>query len=367
MSDQNQNVQNSEPTDAEIAKRLERNIRDERGAEGAPEEVETPATEYGPVDDTESSVEEPRSPSITDMFAQKGSVRLSIAPRIMLNVSARDSGEAPKTVKIAGEHFSIHSPLRKGSGEKSSPSGLIRDALSDLAAYAGKMSERDVVFFGDTEGLESRVGDLMEFFDSNARDIMFGMFGDTDNPMFQYPAEIKPVASEEDDEEGLDAIGVSEYSADAGPEMVKTPVSESFDIQTWPVFDVEEDGTIVLRPTIAVNVNVPLLVGTNNMLKPIETMSKIVANYARSAGLAEDDFRLTFAFDSGELLDSGILDLLQHYAQEESEAVLISTSYIRASAADIDADIYRVFPTGRTALEAEELLLSNGGDTLLLL
>jgi len=346
------------PSDAEIARRLEENILADK---------EAPIT----IDNEEpAEAEEPSAPSISDVFAQKGSVRLSIVPRIMLNITARDSGDAPNVVKIDGEHYSVSSPLRKGTGEKSSPSGLIRDSLSELATYVGKMSERDVIFFGDTEGLEDRVNDLMQFFDQNARAIMYGMFDDTSNPHFQFLSSVAPVAStngDDEDDDGLDSIGVTEYSAAQLPETMHTPVSDAFEVHTWPVFDIEGDGTVILRPTIAINVNVPLLVGVSDMVKPLKSMSKIVANYSRTAGMAEDDFRLTFAFDSSNLLDEGLLNLLYNYATEDSEAAVLSTSYLRECAQDIESDVYRIFPTGRTAIEAEHLLLSNGGDTLLML
>jgi len=346
------------PTDAEIARRLEENIRSDIAKQ-------TVALEQG---EPEQEQNESRVPSIADIFAQRGSVRLSIAPRIMLNITARDAGDSPKVIKIGGEHYSVNSPLRKGTGEKGSPAGLIRDSLSDLATYVGKMSERDVIFFGDTEGLEDRVNDLMQFFDQRARDIMYGMFDDTANPYFEFNAPLEPVLSEDDNEDSsLDGIGVTEYSAAAAPNKVRTPVSDAFDVNTWPVFDTESDGTFVLRPTIAVNVNVPLLVGVGDMVKPLKSMAKIVTNYSRAAGMAEDDFRLTFAFDSANLLDEGLLNLLYNYATEDSEATVLSTLYLRECALNIEADIYRVFPTGRTAIEAEDLLMSNGGDTLLML
>lgn len=329
--------------------------------------------------------EEQATPTISEMFAGESSIRLRIAPRIMLNVTANAAGDVPDVVQIGNQYYSVGSPLRKSKGRnigsKKNPHGLIRDNIGDLASFIGSLRDTDVLLFGAASDIETRVTDLMDYLDGEARNIMYSVFGDFEDektPVFTFrdtrPSEVEPAHAEGDDEEDeeeesdLDNVGVTEVSATAEiPPRVSAPATDSFTVHSWPVFDTDEDGSVVLRPTIAININVPLLLSASDIVKPMSSMAKIASNYAKAAGLDEDDFRVTYAFDSGDLLDDTLLNLLHAHASEDSESVIISGSYLDRCVADHNNDVYRVFPTGRNSREARELLLSNGGDTLLLL
>lgn len=310
------------------------------------------------------------SPTLNQMFAGSDAVRIRIAPRIMLNV-CKGYTEVPDVVRIGESFYSVNSPMRKGVGKKKNPYGLIRDGLTDLARYVSSMSDRDVMFFGLAEDTEARIGDLMAYIDHSVRDIMYSAFPDPQNPMFRFLSTPEPAPEpEEEDEDGedLDSIGVTEVSATSQPQVVEVSATESYEVVTWPVFDTDEDGTIVIRPTIAVNVKMPLLTGASSIIKPITTMQRITANYAKAANMEEDDFRLTFAFSSEDLMDPAIIELLQHFSEaEDSEAVIVSGRYLESCALSLDNDIYRLFPAGNTAAQAAALMLPEDADTLLLI
>jgi hypothetical protein len=324
--------------------------------------------------------EEERAPTVSELFAGENAVRMRISPRIMLNVAAQPVSDVPDVVRIGESFYSVASPLRKSKGKKigskSNPHGLIRDSLGELASFIGHMQDSDVMLFGDTNDLEARVNDLVNYLDGEARNIMYGVFeefADENTPLFSFRV-AAPVEDEADedledaDEDSLDNIGVTEVDATSSvPPTEYRQAADSFVVNSWPVLEIAEDGTLILRPTISININVPLLVAASDIVKPLASMSKIVANYAREAGLEEDDFRVTFAFDSANLLDGDLLNLLQTHAAEDSDSVIISGAYLEQCVADQAHDVYRLFPTGRSVAEARNLLLSNGGDTLLLL
>lgn len=320
----------------------------------------------------EEQDEEPRSSTLSELFAGSDSIRLRIVPRIMLNVAKASTGDVPSVVRIGDEFYSVASPLRKGNGKKKNPHGLIRESLANLATFVGEMSEREVIFFGPTSDTESRIEDLMEHIENQVHNIMYAEFANDPRPpafrFLQAPEETEEEEDEvENDENELDNIGVTTVEATHEPVLVERPVSESFSVATWPVFDTDEEGTVVLRPTIAINVKMPLLLGHNDLVKPVHTMQKIVGNYAKAAGLGEDDFRLTFSFDSEELIDPTLLNLLQHFAEdEEGNAVIISSSYLEGCAHNLNDDPYRLFPVARTAAEARQLLMPEGTDIMLL-
>lgn len=320
-----------------------------------------------------------RAPTISELFAGENAVRIRISPRIMLNVAAQPVSDVPDVVRIGESFYSVASPLRKSKGKKigskSNPHGLIRDSLGELAAFVGNMQDSDVMLFGDTSDLETRVDDLVTYLDGEARNIMYGVFeefADESTPLFSFrvsmPVEEEDEEPEAEDEDSLDNIGVTEVDATSSvPHTEYRQASDSFVVNSWPVLEIAEDGTLILRPTITININVPLLIAASDIVKPLASMSKIVANYAREAGLEEDDFRVTFAFDSGNLLDVDLLNLLQTHAAEDSDSVIISLSYLEQCVNNQANDVYRLFPTGRSVEEARNLLMSNGGDTLLLL
>lgn len=380
MTDQNR-TQNSD-VDAEISELMAK--RDNNGvsmsarsfAEGDREpvesvpEIELESTQMVVDEEPEQGeAEEETAPTLNQLFAGNDSVRLRIAPRIMLNVS-RETADVPDVVRIGDAFYSVNSPMRKGIGKKNNPYGLIRDNLAELARYVDRMSDRSVVFFGPASNTEDRVTAMMDHMNADINNIMYGAFPDPSNPVFKFielHQEEETEDTEEDDEDGLDSVGVTEVNATASPTTHTVPAEESYHFGTWAVFDTDEDGTIVIRPTIAVNVKMPLLVGSSSLIKPFATIQRIISNYAKAASMEEDDFRLTFAFSSEDLLDSAVVELLQHYSVEEgSEAVIISTNYLHHCAVDLDNDIYRLFPAGNTAQQAAALLMPENSDILLM-
>lgn len=333
------------------------------------DQVNDPDEEF----DTDGYTDEPQetetAPTLNELFAGTDSVRLRIAPRIMLNV-ARGSVDVPETVRVGDAFYSVNSPMRKGVGKKDNPFGLIRGGLADLAKYVDRMADRDVVFFGPASETEKRVSDMMFFMEKNVNEIMYGEFADPENPMFKFIERVEPEDEEDEDEEedGLDNVGVTEVNATATTRTVEVSAYQSYKVDTWAVFDTDEDGTIVIRPTISVNVNMPLLVGSSSLIKPFATIQRIVSNYAKAANMEEDDFRLTFAFSSEQLLDPAVVELLHHYSSDDnSEAVIISANYLQKSSVDLDNDVYRLFPAGNTAQQAISLLMPEDSDILLLI
>lgn len=302
--------------------------------------------------------------TLADVFAGRDSVRLRIVPRVHVNVVAREV-EVPKTLRINGAYYSVNSPLRKGEGTKKDPNGLVRNQLAELAKYIGDLRS-DVVLYGNTADFDQRMSDVIELLESEVHAIMYSPF-DLEDPVFSFTTVAPTEEAEATDEEGsdLDGIGVTEVSVNASMIEHRVSVGEAYSVACLPMFDEEEDGTVLLRPTVVVNVNVPMLVGRDDIAKPLVTMQKIVNNYAKAVNLAEGDFRLAYVFDSPSLTQPVVLATLQHFTGEESKAVVIGHSYLR-ECVESGADEYGVYPVGYTLAEAQDLIMS-GNDLMLIL
>lgn len=336
----------------------------------ASDEEEELQDEQDDTPEQDEAVEESElAPTFGELLAGSGAVRLRIEPRIMLNVTPSLADGVPEVVEINGSHYSVASPMRKGNGSERNPYGLLRSGLADLASFVGH-SRDEAMLFGPADGIEDRVNELMSYLDGRARELMYGVFDDPHRPKFSFvSAPEEEEEADEDEDENIDDIGVTENNV-SGPttHVVTVPAEQSFSVVTWPVYDTDsEDGTVILRPTVSVNVNMPILANAQSMLKPLSSMQKIVNNYAREAGLGDDDFRLSLAFNTEDILDESLLNVFQSFTTEDSEAVIVSGTYLRKCATDLGHDLYRLFPAGNTAHDAERMLLTNGGDALLLL
>lgn len=353
-----------------------------------PVEPEAGQTEVvAPEDTAEVEQEEAQSPTLAQLLAPQGTIQMTIAPRLMVNILPV-AADIPEVVRIGDTYYNTHSPLRRGKGTRDNASGPLREPVRDIIQYLGTLSGRELLILAsENDQISERIDSLVDTIGQNAYDAVYGLFGESGEVRFREeeapsfsagdedePEEVDEDLEEMDDEsedDDLDNIGVTQVEATKEPVYVTRPATDMFNMEFGVTHESdEESGTIILRPTIYLTVNMPAVNGSDDILKPLNTIRGILSKAANKSGLGEDDVRVSFVFDSNNLLEPSILEMLNQASQSddsESEAVVISTSYLEAAAADLSNDVYGLFPTGATVAAARHFLMRDAGDIMLLL
>lgn len=341
-------------------------------------ELDEESLDGGVVETNEASVDvqdvaevgdaEPTKPSLVAMLAGNQTVNVTVSPRILLTVNANDI-DLPNVVRAGDAYYSLASPMRKSKsqGTKKDPYGLVRNGLTELVKYVAGLAGREVVFFGKVEDLEGNVNTMLDQLTNSAETIMWDAFAGEE--FITYPApvvEAEEVEADTDEEEELeeDELDAVAINVNAGPEMLRTHVSELFAIESWTVIGQSEDGVTIVRPTININVNCPVL-NTGDIVKTLNTTANILRNFAKKVELPSSDIGMALAFGAEDLNDPEILRLLGSFEGDVTPTV-IGSEYMQQAIQDPTTDAFDLVPVGSSLTEAHDTLFTNGGEMLLM-